>query len=91
MSIEENFNVMTYIVQNWPSFVEIQENCVRYVTWIGPYIEYLGTKPPKVFEISSKFASNNESDNKRKYMLLGGEAPETFKISSKFAYQERHE
>ena len=53
----------------------------------GRYIEYLGTKPPKVFEISSKFASNNESDNKRKYMLLGGEAPKTFKVSSKFASQ----
>ena len=30
------------------------------------YIESLGAKPPKIFEISSEFASKNESDNKGK-------------------------
>ena len=34
---------------------------------------------PKIFEILLRqFASRNESDDKGKYMLLGGEAPENF-------------
>ena len=41
-------------------------------------IKSQGAKPPKIYEISSKFASKNESDNKGQYMLLGGEAPENF-------------
>jgi hypothetical protein len=49
--MEENFNIMTYIVQKWPSFVEIQENCVRYVMWIGLYLNiFAKPHPGSIFE-----------------------------------------
>ena len=42
------------------------------------WYKLLRGEAPKIYEILSKFASKNESDNKGQYMLLGGEAPENF-------------
>jgi hypothetical protein len=36
----------------------------------------LGAKPPKIFEISNKLASKNESDNEGEYVLSRGKVPE---------------
>jgi hypothetical protein len=37
---------------------------------------FFGAKPPKIFDISRRFASRNESGNEGKYMLSRGKAPE---------------